>query len=211
MDELSYRCLAGAILLLSGLSTAKAQNLLENGEFDFDTAGWEDPGPSGDLTWETIDHDSCGDASGSALLSNSAANTQVTLGAKACATGIVPGQLYSAEGFLRFPTGQSAPGAARLYLQWFESEVGCSGPTVPPLEQSDNLFTDTPGVWVMLDLHDTIAPAGAHSAEVSVALQKNVQNDTLQVRFDGIHLGPGYLFADGFETDSTCRWSADSP
>ena len=57
------------------------------------------------------------------------------------------------------------------------------------------------------------APAGAHSALVTVALEKFDAGGELRLRFDGIHLvrGNGYLFADGFEADSLCRWDSSAP
>ena len=213
MSPLSRWMFLGVVLHMATLLPARAENLLANGEFDLDTLGWNETSPEGSMGWETIDHDGCGVLSGSAGMTNSAANTQYAFGAQSCATGIIPGQSYTLEAFLRFPTGQTAAGQAHLQLTWYDSVAGCGGGLVLPLLQSTNLTTATSGVWARRRIDGAVAPAGAHAARVSVTLQKNVQDDTLELRFDGVHLiaGAGFLFADRFEAGSSCRWSSESP
>jgi len=213
MSNLMRWLFFGVVLVLTTFSATQAQNLIGNGELDFDTAGWEETAAEGLLIWHTLDRDSCGDASGSGLLDNFAANTQYAFGPRGCATGIVPGQAYSIAAYLRFPSGQTAPGQGSLQVQWFDSATGCDGAPVPPFLQSSILTTATVDAWTPIGWEEVVAPAGAHSVQVVVALQKNVGGDTLLLHFDGVHVvsGAGFLFADGFGAESTCRWSAEQP
>jgi hypothetical protein len=206
--------LVGTVLLATvsapGLT---AQNLIANSEFDIDTDAWEVFGVVSSLEWDTIDHDSCGDASGSALGTSLNALPNYTQPFATCVSGIVPGVTYSFGADLRFPTGQATTGSAVIYPVWYDGVPDCDGTSIPGGENSEPVLTTaTPGIWVRSSHDGITAPPGALQLQLRVQLSK-VQAQDLALRFDGVYVYPtaGALFVDGFETDSTCRWSAESP
>jgi len=200
-----------AVLLAVALATqADAGNLVPNSEFDRDTAGWDEVSDGQSLLgWASLDHDTCGAGSGSALAANGATTPDNGMGFHTCVTGVVGGQSYSLGGDLRFPTGQTATGTANLTVFWYGSS-DCSVHFLGVEPAQPELSTDTSGVWVSALSESAIAPASAHSAELRVTVIKEQANDVLLLRFDGVYLAPGggFLFGDGLDTGSFCRWSA---
>jgi hypothetical protein len=188
-----------------------AQNLVVNPEFDIDTDTWEVFGNVSSLEWDTIDHDSCGDASGSALGTSLNALGDYTQPFATCVSGIVPGVTYSFGADLRFPTGQTTTGSAVIRPVWYDGVPNCEGLSIPGGEYSEPVLTTvTPGIWVRSSRDGITAPPGALNLQLRVQLTKDQPQD-LALRFDGVYVLPtsGALFVDGFETDSTCRWSAE--
>ena len=194
---------------------ARAQSLVVNGEFDLDVSTWELVGsPGSELVWNTLDHDSCGDASGSAEFVNDAATPDTGNYIMSCVPGITPGAAYSFEAFLRFPDGQAATGSASTLLQWYDSALDCDGSFVANSPGgTPSVTTATPAVWLRSGADAVVAPAGAHSARARVTLFKATAGEPLMVRIDGFHVveGGGILLFDGFESGSTCRWTSAVP
>lgn len=207
-------CFVVSIVALAAAAPLRSQSLLANGELDFDVATWSDPGGDPDLlSWESIDHDDCGAASGSGRMVNPAAGGFSSNYTETCVLGILPGREYSLEGFLRFPTGQTEVGSAWLAIAWIDSPADCDGGGLGGESTSAVASTESPGTWLRAELGSVTAPADARSAHVRVQLLKETAGGNLQLRFDGLHfvLGGGFLFGDGFEAHSTCRWSTQIP
>jgi hypothetical protein len=203
------------LLVLAAAPTGvRATDLVGNGEFDFDVADWEHVAGASTLDWNTGDRDGCGAASGSALAVNTGPDADFGVPFVSCVTGIVPGRAYSFAAHLRFPGGQAASGSAAMLLQWFDSELDCSGSFLGNTTSGSPLLTTaTPNAWVRTGLDVVVAPAGARSALARISLFKETANEPLELRFDGVQVvdSTGLVLIEGFETGSACRWGAEIP
>jgi hypothetical protein len=159
------------------------------------------------MDWTGLDHDGCEEAiSGAALATNSAANATQGRGVAVCITDFVPGQVYSFGADLRFPRGQARTVSALMKLVFLESNdyTGFSRTSV----DSAPLDTSNLGNWVRLQ--GSGLPTEEDGSIALVArLIKNEAGGSLQVEVDGAFFvpGAGFIFADGFERQSTCHWS----
>ena len=209
MRNLGHVLWIGAWTLLAAGPASQAQNLIVNGELDDNVLDWFASGGGAALTWDTLDHDSCGSASGSGLATNGWEDGGQN-NFMACVTGIVPGAAYSVDGFLRIPTGETATGGILLRVYWTSPD--CDGASVG-IDETTDLPSTNQGVWVHKAKRDLVAPAGATSALVGAMVYKDPGAVPLDARFDGIHFvaGHGFLFGDGFESETTCRWSDEAP
>jgi hypothetical protein len=187
-----------------------AQNLVENHEFDNNVLPWDDTPPFSDLQWNTADHSACGSASGSAEVIH-LADPPSQVNVSYCLEGIVGGTHYSAGAFFRIPSGQTPTGSVSMNVSFFNG-FGCSG-TMTNQAQVPGINTDQTGVWVRGANDDQATAASAVSALLRIGVTKTTGAGSLVARVDGIWLYPtiGYLYADGFETESTCRWAAELP
>ena len=169
--------------------------------------------PDSLLTWDAIDHDGCGAASGSALAAHGGALADETRFFTNCVLGIVPGHGYSIGAELRFPTGQAETGFMWLGLTWYASATECTGEQFSNVTVYPVATTATPGVWVRSNPNGLTAPTGAHSAAVNILVNKETAGGVLLARFDGVYLVPveWALQLDGFGTGSACRWSSIVP
>lgn len=186
-------------------SSAAAQNMVVNGDFDTDVLGWTTFGTPFD--WNSADWLGA-PVSGSGLLTNEVDGT-MHAGIVACVDGVVGGQSYDLGGMIMIPSGQAGSGGAGYGLYWREG-AGCSGSQSvggysPYIVESD--------VWVHLTLWGLVAPAGTQSAEVMLLNNKtSAGTDPYLSYHDGVYFGLfGGVFADGFETGSTYEWSATAP
>ncbi len=207
--------LAAAVLLGELLlpPVAGAQNLVANGEFDVDVDGWTVISPSiSDLDWHTADATGCGDDSGSALATNFSIVASGSSMFEYCVPDVAPGQLLSFGGRLRFPTGQVQTGYSYILLSWMEQD-DCQGNGLGG-EVSDLIVQSaTAGTWVRTRNDGVVAPAGTQSVALRLYLLKDSATGSLDLRADSVYLvpAPGYLFADGFEIASGCRWTSEVP
>jgi hypothetical protein len=196
-----------AIGLVSCLALAPrpgtAQNLAFNGEFDVDVAGWFAGG--GVASWNPDDHELCPE-SGSASIFNDLPGAG-TVYFQRCVAGVVGGEPYSIGVDLRLPGADATEASARAELRFY-ADVNCAGSALEllftPLVESDPAAP-----WVRSELLATTASASATALHIAVAIQKNVAGE-YTAGVDGIFLvhGAGLLLRDGFESGSTCRWSA---
>ena len=204
---------AFALLITATLFTAgriEGQNLAPNAEFDTDIPPWSTVLGDSSVVWTGLDHDGCDAAiSGAALATNNAANATQGRGISACITDFVPGESYAFGADLRFPPGQARTGSAFLRLVFLASNdcTGFSRTTVDSaaLDTSDHVD------WVRLQ--STGVPLEEDGSIALVArLIKNEAGGSLQLDVDGAFFvpGEGFIFADGFERQSTCHWSTTS-
>ena len=207
------RRLAFALLLTATLFTAglaHGQNLAPNAEFDTDVPPWSTVLGDSSVVWTGLDHDGCDEAiSGAALATNNAANATQGRGISACITDFVPGQVYAFGADLRFPPGQARTGSALMKLVFLASN-DCTGFSRTSVDSAP-LDTSNLGNWVRLQ--STGVPVEDDGSIAVVArLIKNEAGGSLQLDVDGAFFIPGdaFIFADGFERQSTCHWSTTS-
>lgn len=207
------RASAAALLLAATFFTAglaHGQNLAPNAEFDTDIPPWSAVLGDSSVVWTELDHDGCDAAiSGAALATNNASNATQGRGIVACITDFVPGEVYSFGADLRFPPGQARTGSVFMRLVFLAS-TDCSGSSRTSVDSAP-LDTSNLGNWVRL--RSTGVPTVDDGSIALVArLIKNEAGGSLQVDVDGVFFIPSedFLFADGFERESACHWSATS-
>lgn len=208
------RASAVALLIAATLFTAglaHGQNLAPNAEFDTEVPPWNAVHGDSSVDWTELDHDGCDAAiSGAALATNNAANATQGRGISVCITDFVPGEVYTFGADLRFPPGQSRTGSVLMKLVFLAS-TDCTGFSRTSVD-SATLDTSNPGNWARLQ--STGVPLAEDGSIALVArLIKNEAGGSLQLDIDGAFFAPGegFLFADGFERQSTCHWSTTSP
>lgn len=172
-----FAAAAPAALLAADLA---AQNLVANGRFDRDVAGWQ---ADAFATIAFVAEDAGGSpASGSALVRNVSPGPSNGAGVQQCIAGpaIREGTTYSWGGAVRNPAGQGRTGRAFVGLRWYAS-ADCTG---TPGSQPRN-STTTVGTWVRLAATST-APAGTRSVEFVAFPSKVEAGGQLDVLFDDL-------------------------
>ena len=85
----------------------------------------------------------------------------------------------------------------------------CVSPTVLATYATAPVTGGTVGLWRRFTVPVDAPPAGATAMRVSFGVT-SVAGDAFDTRLDNLSLAPT-LFADGFETGNTSRWSATVP
>jgi hypothetical protein len=175
---------------LGGCSSGKCQcvaaggtNLLSNGGFDANVAGWNALDPNIVLSFSTLDAAECS-TSGSVLATNQAPNG-LNSGFLQCVS-VTAGASYDVGAWVRVPSG-GAHGQSFIQLAWFTG-ANCTG----SLTLADQLIWDgTFDTWESLSADNLVAPAGTVSAYVYGQIIKNF-TDTLsfQTYYDMMYLSP---------------------
>ena len=193
----------------ASLTRAAPVNLLPNGEFDVDAAGWSTTAPA-TIGSDAQDYGRCGAESNSGLAAEGgiAPNTGFIF---QCIPALAESTELSFVGHLLFPSGQTPTGQVRIWVTYYQG-TDCVLPDVGH-EEGPNQLSSESDVWVRHELLNLIAPSGTQSAHVGMTFEKLTGTDPLNMRLDGFQLVPGhgFLFYDGFEISSLCRWSADVP
>ncbi len=196
----------GAVLAVTAMASgARAQNRIANGEFDVGVSGWSRYGFGTEPTFILFgDHDACAN-SGAAEFSGNTLDQDNWV--RTCVPGITPLADYSLEASVRFIAG--ATDSVLVGIEWHDSSADCLGATVGGFPMTDTLFAGGSNVWTLLSNSNIVAPANAGSAYVSLLLHTPGASSAV-VRIDGVHLVPGhgFLFGDGYESGSLCRWSS---
>ena len=197
----------GLLFILASAASAATENLIQNGDFDLDASGWvfffTVPAVDGE------DHGRC------EATSNLLSATQADIGAQSevyrCVTGLAGSTTYSLDGHFFFPA-QTSTGTAFLWIDWLDSVADCNGGLTGD-DSGDPQPSSQSNVWVRHEMLDLVSPAGTHSARVGVLYDLETGTDPLNLLIDGFHMvaAHGLLFDDGFENESTCRWSDEIP
>ncbi|MEO7973662.1 MAG: hypothetical protein ABIU84_08740 [Thermoanaerobaculia bacterium] len=206
--EAALRIVVGTVLAAPALAI---QNLAPNAEFDTDVLPWSAGANSSSVGWTSVDHAGCSSSiSGAAQAMNFATSSDQGRGISACITGFVPGQTYTFGTDLHFPSGQTRTGSAVLLAVWLSS-TDCTGFS-RTTDSSPTIDSTTAGGWVHVE-GTTVAGADDGSLALVARLIKDQAGGSLALDFDGAYFvpGEGFLFADGFDRQSTCRWSSASP
>lgn len=180
-----------------------ADNLLANGHFDCDLAGWipqsTDPG---EIVWAGDDYLSSGD-SGSAAVINQAASTDFQIAQ--CADLALAGVPYTLAN--RYRMSLLAPASVDLtHTRAFFDAPACAGNELNSGGTTVGAG-DTSGTWLPL-VTEVTPPALAQSARCTFQL-RTIGGDSFDARLDFLSLtiGAPPLFADDFESGDTSAWS----
>jgi hypothetical protein len=190
-------------LLITGL--VAAQNLVTNGDFANDVAGWTEgiiP-----LTWDGTSDYQNDPSSGSASILNNGASPTFS-GATQCVGSVVAGENYRLSAWLNVPPGQTGSGYAQVLVWWY-SQPACGGGWLEDLSTS---AISSSGGWTEVLTAVGQAPATAQSALVYLLCYKLTSAGELQASFDHVVFSPNAsVFADGFESGDTSAWSSEVP
>ena len=193
----------GVALFFTGL--VAAQNLVTNGDFANNVAGWA----AGviPVTWDGTSDYQDDPFSGSALILNNALSVTYAV-ANQCVDSVVAGEAYRLSAWLRVPPGQTGSGYATVSISWY-NQPGCGGSWLS--ETSTSGISSSNG-WTDLPAAVGQAPATAQSALVYLTCYKLTSDGELQASFDHVVFSPNApIFADGFESGNTSAWSAALP
>ena len=162
-----FRPLALALLIGLAALPAAAQNLLPNGTFDHDIAGWSLFAESLSPSWSPLDADGSPSSGSLRVIDDFPANDGTYSSAAQCVPA-VPGTSYRARGRFLYPEGQPNPGAAALGI-YFSDGPNCSGSILLQVDEGADL---PPGAWVSLDTGDAVAPPGTQWAYISFGFRE---------------------------------------
>lgn len=193
------------VMSLSSTAFGSNGNVLSNGTFDVDVAGWTAVGDA-TIDWSPLDAD--GDInSGSAMVVN-IANYSTTMGANQCSAPLEGDQEFFLRSMVYIPSGQSETGYAYVSIRFY-GLPDCQG-NVLLSDFSSQVYTTTPDQWIESSLL-LMAPPNAQSALVWLSIRKNEDSGSLAIAFDNASLFAVEIFADGFESGDTSAWSATVP
>ena len=196
-----------ALVACASVAGAQAGNLISNGRFDTSVSPW----PSGEGDWSTLVYDSFYDAdfcddSGVAkvTLDSSIDNGSTFLGV--CRSTITAGAEYQIGAAMRY-ISTAVDGVAHVQVSFYDGTSCTGNPVSSSGFYAGDAHSNVTG-WQRF-LHFQTAPAGAASARVYIYVRQNESTQApIVVRFDEIFFARSfYVFADGFEIDSFCRWN----
>lgn len=187
------RLFALAAALWAGASGA--QNLVVNGGFDANTAGWQLDGV-GTLSWSSLDAQGH-PGSGSMLLVNGNAGPGFGTAVRQCVS-VQPGTRYaiSAKALVRSGPGQSLVNQTRPTYR-FHSSAGCGAPVSGQID----LFSAVTEFdqWQRGGPTLLTAPGNAVAVELRGLISKLVDGTTPAGQFDDFEFVLMDPFASGFE------------
>lgn len=180
------RAIVLATTLVSVSGIARAQNLVVNGDFDTNLAGWYYPASFVEDSWSAFDAGGS-PSSGSVRQENANTDGIKTSGIGQCVP-VVAGESYRVGVSIYVPSGQAATGLAGILFQWMAS-ADCSGAAI-----GGGLGTD--GEWVGFDawqdwMSDFVeAPPGAQAMEVDLTCRKSSASGTFVAYWDDVSVAP---------------------
>lgn len=193
------------LVALAMAVSAAAQDLVTNGGFDTDVAGWSQTNVgSGYFEWSSLDA-AADPGSGSARVVNNDFPA-FSLALVQCVP-VTAGQRYDAAATLYIPSGQASSGFTYLRVEW-SSLPACGGGWLGT-ESHPNL-TDT-GVWTTQSLTGLVAPATAEALQIQVFVTKTTTGGQLEVNVDDVAVTGPELLRDDFESGGLAAWSAAVP
>lgn len=172
-----FLCLAGA--------PARADELVTNGSFDLDLAGWQVfTDTNRDVAWSPLDAAGSG-SSGSAELSNTHASGGIIVTPLIQCVPVQAAASYRVTGEIKIQGGQARTGQGWLTLAWFPND-DCFG-TAPSADVVTKV--STPGSWFSVNTEVT-APAGTVAVALWPGVVKGEPGGTFSVLFDDLSLLP---------------------
>ena len=165
-------------------SSVCQQNLLVNGDFDSNRAGWLPTVGSFDPAFDWLDAPD----SGSLRIDNDSPNPQSGTGPRQC-VAIVPGGEYDLRAWIRVPPDQGVVGAASARVVWYDgSEPPCNaGPIGSVLIAGPAPET---GAFEPVERLALTAPLDARLAGVVLVVNKTDAGGLYQAWFDHVKLVP---------------------
>ncbi len=182
---LRFRLACAASLLCCGASLALGQNLIGNGTFDRDFAGWQArTTPNGTSAWSAEDADGAPD-SGSAFFTTTHPNDSEFVPLLSRCVPVVAGESYVLSQDVRFQTGETTRGAAQIVLTWSAS------PDCRASLFGIGLVTERTGApsW-FTDSQTFAAPAGAVAASIQLGMDKDEAGGSLTAWVDNVSFVP---------------------
>ncbi len=197
--------IAWCLLSATAVTPAHSTDFVINGSFDADIGGWVPPHPIDGITeWDSLDVDE-------SLYSGSLRFTNITPHAfSALTTQCLPvtqGNTYSAGSMIFIPTGQASEGFAYLDIRWKEN-ADCSG---NGLDNAATTVAFPAATWQSKTVSTVTAPAGSHGVRVRLIVYKSTSGGEFLAFFDDVFLDDHRIFADGFESGDSDRWSVAVP
>jgi hypothetical protein len=177
------RCLALATLLAG--APAAGQNLLTNGTFDHDLAGWSIFAETLTPSWSPLDATGSA-ASGSLRVVNRAETDNFGYASATRCVPVVAGERYAARGSFHYPAGQPRVGAGAVFI-FFMDDATCHGNFITIHADEAELAG---GAWRVIGTGGQVAPAGALSASVSFGFRKVGAGGEATFHLDNAHFGP---------------------
>jgi hypothetical protein len=172
-------------MLVFGAGISRAQNLLVNGDFDTDLAGWYRPASWVEDSWSAIDIDAS-PSSGSVRQENVNVDGVKTSGIGQCIP-VTEGESYRVSGATFVPSGQDAVGAASIVFQWKDG-TDCTGEAI-----GGGLGTGGSGLfdeWYVFVSDFVVAPAGAGSMQLDLLCRKTTAAGTFVAYWDDLVVVP---------------------
>lgn len=169
-------------------TTAVAQNVAINVDFDTDLEGWSTDNDASEVSvqWNGLDADGA-PGSGSAEVSNitPGPNNGVTLEQCVPAT---EGQTYSYGGRMRIPAPGLGPDDIAVIDAYWTSDAAC----LINLGLEESGFTPVGlDTWVTQPPSQIVAPSGTNGVKIRARVTKSGAGGALTVLFDDVYLGPG--------------------
>ncbi len=185
VENASYLVVITAMALAAPV--VHAENLVVNGEFNQDLAGWSTESASVEGVWAALDFDGSMD-SGSVLVTSVESRTGISVGVTQCVE-IPPGQPLEFSGALYVPSGQSEEASVGYIMDWREGRegTGCGARvSLIGVNPESGVFDE----WVFLE--ETLEPPeGAESVVIIGRINfaaKNDPNGAFDTYFDAVAL-----------------------
>ncbi|MEM7052158.1 MAG: CHRD domain-containing protein [Acidobacteriota bacterium] len=179
-------------------------NRFANGHFDCDLAGWTltSTNPA-EIAWSADDFEGS-DQSGSAAISNLTASSEFQIGQ--CVELAAAGAVHQLRARLRLAVAPTTVLGVARGCAFFEGN-GCSG-TLLDSSVAAAIAEDSAGNWLEVSSEVT-PPTAARSAQCTVLLSTPA-GDAFDANLDflSLRVDSTVIFADGFESGDTSRWSA---
>ena len=168
-------------------SAASAQNLLTNPGFATNLDGWSVANDSTIPAAWSSDDAAGSPASGSALLTDTDADSGALITALNQCVAVTAGVTYKTSADFLFPGGQSSSGNAQILVYWL-SQPGCNGfLSGVSVSQSFGQFPNDTWNTASSDLR---APDDAASARVQLGINKTPAGGSLAAKFDNVLFAP---------------------
>lgn len=174
-------------VLAAGASAANAaaQDLVPNGHFHVNLAGWTHAG-GGSQSWQPLDWEA-NPASGSLRTTNNLAMANSTTGSGQCVP--TSAGTYEAGAFIRIPSGQAGAGSASMRFVLY-TNPSCVNPPSGSVVVVGSVPSTTTNAWVEVFATSLAVPPGTMSARVSASVTLTNALGTLAAHFDRVRFGP---------------------
>ena len=188
---------AAIIVCLVLVSAPCGAQIMENGTFHTDVAGWGSFW-DGVRVWDEMDADDSV-SSGSCLVTNQSSSPGNATGPQQCSDGITGGNEYLVQSSIFFPSGQTEPGLARLLIRWY-SDASCT----QQITNTHSPSVTTTDQWIMV--HKLVeAPASAVAIALRLDVLKAESTGELSAHFDNVSVSE-VVFHDDFDDGDLVGW-----
>jgi hypothetical protein len=164
------------------------QNLVRNGGFDSDVAGWNFETPLTSAR-SSVDASSCS-GSGSASFTYPLPKNGYQADVVQCLPGVTPGVRYHFGAWFQVRGNLPELGDLQVALQW-HTQPGCGyvAGVTPPAEFAHGAFVEALDKWLLID-GESVAPDGTRSAELRLIINPGDSSKPLQGSVDMAFVAP---------------------